>query len=52
MKSLEISKFFNVDDIRKVRDYNSQKHIKMSSAEIIADTKAGAAKVLNLLKKK
>lgn len=33
-----VSKKFDVEDIRKIREYNSLRHIKMTG-EIIADTK-------------
>lgn len=45
----EISDNFTVEDIRKIREYNSLRHVKMSPQEIIADTKKGAEKVLQLL---
>ncbi len=34
-----ISERFDVDDIRKLREYNSLRHIQMTPEEIIADTK-------------
>ena len=34
-----VSKNFDVEDIRKIREYNSLRHIKMTLEEIIADTK-------------
>ena len=34
-----VSKKFDVEDIRKIREYNSLRHIKMTPEEIIADTK-------------
>lgn len=46
-----ISKRFDVEDIRKIREYNSQRHIKMTSEEIIEDTKKGAERVIKLLQK-
>ena len=33
-------------DIRKIRDYNSQRHSQMSRAEVIADIKKGANEVI------
>ena len=33
------SKKFDVEDIRKIREYNSLRHIKMTPEEIIAETK-------------
>ena len=43
MNKPKISSRFDVDDIRKIRDYNSSRHMNMTPAEIVADTKAGAA---------
>lgn len=34
-----VSKKFDIEDIRKIREYNSWRHIKMTPEEIIADTK-------------
>lgn len=34
-----ISKDFTIEDIRKIRDYNSQRHLKMTAEEIIAERK-------------
>ncbi len=45
-----ISKRFDVEDIRKIREYNSLRHIKMTSEEIIADTKKGAERIQKLLR--
>lgn len=36
-----VSERFDVDDIRKIREYNSLRHIQMTPDEIIADTKKG-----------
>jgi len=46
IKKPEISSRFDVDDIRKIRDYNSQRHSRMSHAEVIADIKKGANEVI------
>lgn len=46
-----VSEKFDVDDIRKIREYNSLRHIKMTSEEIIADTKKGAERIMELLRK-
>ncbi|MCM1123454.1 MAG: hypothetical protein NC416_12800 [Eubacterium sp.] len=46
-----VSKNFDVEDIRKIRGYNSLRHIKMTSEEIIADTKKGAERIMGLLRK-
>ena len=40
---------FDVDDIRKIREYNSIRHLSMTRAEIVEDTKAGAADLMQLL---
>ena len=46
IKKPEISDRFDADDIRKIRDYNSQRHSQMSRAEVIADIKKGATEVI------
>ena len=46
-----VSKRFDVEDIRKIREYNSLRHIKMTSEEIIADTKKGAERIMKLLQR-
>ena len=46
IKRPELSERFDADDIRKIRDYNSQRHSQMSRAEIIADIKKGANEVI------
>lgn len=46
IKKPEISSRFDVDDIRKIRDYNSQRHSQMSRAEVITDIKKGANEVI------
>ncbi len=45
-----ISKNFNLEDIRKIREYNSLRHIQMTPKEIIEDTRKGAAVVLERLR--
>ena len=42
MKEPVISERFDLDDIRKIRDYNSWRHSLMTHEEIIADIKKGA----------
>lgn len=44
-----ISERFDVDDIRKIREYNSLRHIQMTPNEIIADTKKGAERIKKML---
>lgn len=48
----EISERFDLDDIRKIRDYNAVKYEKMTPAEIVADTKAGATELLEIMRKR
>ena len=45
-----VSKKVDVEDIRKIREYNSLRHIKMTPEEIIADKK-GAERIMELLQK-
>ena len=45
-KKPEISSRFDVDDIRKIRDYNSQRHSKMTRKEIVDDIRSGAESVI------
>ena len=44
-----VSEKFDMDDIRKIRDYNSSRHIKMKPDEIIKDIEEGAIAMLKLL---
>lgn len=48
----EISENFTVEDIRKIREYNSLRHIKMNQKEIVEDTKKGAEHVIKMLEGK
>ena len=52
MKEPEISERFDLDDIRKIRAYNAERYEHMTPAEIVADTKAGAAELLEIMKKR
>ena len=45
-----ISERIDVEDIRKLREYHSLRHIKMTPAEIVEDTKKGSAQLLARLK--
>ncbi len=45
----EISERFDINDIRRIREYNAARYLGMSPAEIVVDTKAGAEKVLQLM---
>lgn len=42
----EISNRFDVDDIRKIRDYNSQRHAQMTRSEIVEDIRNGAEEII------
>ena len=44
-----VSKDFNLEDIRKIREYNSLRHIQMTHEEIIEDNRKGEAVVRELL---
>ena len=50
MNKPTVSERFDVEDIRKIREYNSLRHIKMTPSEIVEDTKKGAAGFLARLK--
>ncbi|MCM1284256.1 MAG: hypothetical protein NC180_02295 [Muribaculaceae bacterium] len=47
-----ISERFDVDDIRKIREYNSLRHIQMTPDEIIAETKKGAERIRKMLQER
>ena len=42
MDTPEMSNRFDAEDIRKLREYNSLKHSKMSHKEILEDIRKGA----------
>ena len=46
IKKPDVSPRFDVDDIRKIRDYNSQRHSKMTRKEIVEDIRKGAEEVI------
>ncbi len=46
IKKPEVSPRFDVDDIRKIRDYNSQRHSRMTRKEIVEDIRKGAEEVI------
>ena len=52
IKEPEISERFDLDDIRKIRTYNAVRYEHMTPAEIVADTKVGAAELLEIMKKR
>ena len=51
MKEPIISERFDVDDIRKIREYNAERYKNMTTEEVISDTRKGAEVVLAQLKK-
>ena len=42
----EISSRFDVDDIRKIRDYNAERHAQMSRKEIVEEIRSGAEEII------
>lgn len=52
MKEPEISECFDLEDIRKIREYNAARYEGMTLAEIVANTKAGAAERLEIMRKR
>ena len=46
IKKPEISSRFDVDDIRKIRDYNSERHSTMTRTEIVKDIRNGAEEII------
>ncbi len=46
IKKPEISSRFDVEDIRKIRDYNSQRHSRMTRSEIVEDIRKGAEEII------
>ena len=50
MKKPAVSDFFNVDDIRRIREYNSSRHMDMTEEEILDDIKKGAVGIINKMK--
>ena len=48
----EISERFDLDDIRKIREYNAARYEGMTPAEIVAESKAGAADLLEIMRKR
>lgn len=51
LKEPELSPRFDVEDIRKLREYNSLRHINMTAEEIIAETKAATAEIIAKLRR-
>jgi len=52
MEKPVLSADFTLEDIRKLRDYNSYKHNQMTKDEIIRDIQEGASKTLEYLEKR
>ena len=52
IKEPEISERFDLEDIRKIRAYNAARYEHMTPAEIVADTRAGTADLLEIMKKR
>ena len=46
-----LSPRFDVEDIQKLREYNSMRHIKMSPSEIVAETKNATTEIIKRLMK-
>lgn len=46
LKEPELSSRFDVEDIRKLREYNSLRHLNMTAEEIVAETKAVTAGII------
>ena len=46
IKKPEISSRFDVEDIRKIKDYNSQRHSRMTRSEIVEDIRKGAEEII------
>ncbi len=51
IKEPVLSPRFDVDDIRKLREYNSLRHINMTAEEYIAELKADTSDIINQLLK-
>ena len=51
IKEPELSPRFDAEDIRKLREYNSLRHLNMTAEEIIAETKAATAEIIAELRK-
>jgi hypothetical protein len=47
-----VSEKFDVEDIRKIREYNSLRHINMTPAEIVEDTRRGSERIRRLLRER
>lgn len=47
-----VSDNFSVEDIRKIREYNSLRYARMRPKEIVDDTRKGAEPVLKMLEER
>ena len=45
-----VSKSFNLEDIRRIREYNSLRHVQMDPEEIIEDIRKGAEIILEKIR--
>lgn len=52
MREPEISERFDLDDIRKIREYNAARYEGMTPSEIVAETRAGAAEFLERMEER
>lgn len=52
IKEPEISERFDLNDIRKIREYNAVRYEGMTPTEFVADMKAGAAGLLEIMRKR
>lgn len=44
----EISERFDVDDIRKIRDFNASRHVNMSATEIVDEIRNNTDEIISL----
>ena len=51
LKKPELSRRFDVEDIRKLREYNSLRHINMTADEVLAELHADTAAIIEQLVK-
>jgi len=52
VKEPEINEWFDLENIRKLREYNAARYEGMTQTEIVADTRAGAVELLEIMKKR
>lgn len=52
MNKPDISERFDVEDIRKLREYNSLRHVEMSYEEVLAETRNKAEIVLQMMERR